>query len=219
MNIVAALVSAVLSAGLMLAAVLMFRKRITSSVSSVKDGLMAELGQTEQKLDDLVRTADSFASKGQLESLTAQIEAARVELEGQKDSLKGIESKLDTAQKTVEEKEAHQQDLKSSKEEDEAKLQEVLEKYESISNECVTLEQQLAASLKSLDTIIEEIDLTQDQKALLGELSNSLTNAGGRLRDLLTEYGTVNERLKALQLQHTELEDEYTKLVEQQLGE
>jgi predicted nuclease with TOPRIM domain len=73
--------------------------------------------------------------------------------------------------------------------------------------------------MKSLDAILSELNLTQDQRKHLSDLSETLTSAGGRLRELLTEYQTVKERLDMLTQQHADLEEEYTKLVEQQLGE
>ena len=94
-----------------------------------------------------------------------------------------------------------------------------MEGYDSCASESVALEQRLAQSLKNLDSIIDQLQLTQAQKASLTDLSNAATSAGGRLRDLITEYETLNERLKTLTQQHQDLEEEYTKLVEQQLGE
>jgi predicted nuclease with TOPRIM domain len=67
--------------------------------------------------------------------------------------------------------------------------------------------------------MLSELQLTLDQRAVLEELNNALISAGSRLRELLTEYSSVNQRIQALQQQLKDLEDEYTKLVEQQLGE
>ena len=81
------------------------------------------------------------------------------------------------------------------------------------------LEQQLANSMKNLDQLMNDVQLSETQRALLDDLSSALSGAGERMRDLLTEYNTVHERLELLQQQHRDLEDEYTRLVEQQLGE
>ena len=51
------------------------------------------------------------------------------------------------------------------------------------------------------------------------DLNRALSDGGALLRDLITEYQSVNERLDMLRIQHEDLEEEYTKLVEQQLGE
>ena len=81
-----------------------------------------------------------------------------------------------------------------------------------------SLEQELAASLKELDALVVDVPMTPDQRTVFQELLNALTAAGSRLRDLITDYQAVQERLESLKLQHNDLEDEYTRLVEQQLG-
>ena len=73
--------------------------------------------------------------------------------------------------------------------------------------------------MKNLESILGEVTLTDDQKAELDKLNDALSSAGENMRTLITEYESVNERLKMLREQHEDLEEEYTKLVEQQLGE
>jgi predicted nucleic acid-binding Zn-ribbon protein len=108
--------------------------------------------------------------------------------------------------------------MKSSKEEDENRLGEIMTAYDSYCSQSVSLEHELAASLKNLDTMIVEVPMTADQKAVFQELSNALTSASSRLRDLFIDYQAVHERLEGLKAQHADLEEEYTKLVEQQLS-
>ncbi|MCB0336767.1 MAG: hypothetical protein KDD62_10695, partial [Bdellovibrionales bacterium] len=141
------------------------------------------------------------------------------DLEREKLSLKDIENKLDNSQKSVEQREIEQQDLKTSQETSEDKLQELMGSFASISEEATKLEAQLADALKALDNIQSTVEITPDQKATIDELTAALEEAGSLLRDLLMEYQALNERLEMLQTQHDDLEDEYTRLVEQQLGE
>lgn len=216
--IVAAVIS-LLSAGGIFASTIFLKKRFLGSSSSDKDSVLAEIEATTAQARNLLKFKNSYASTAQLEYVKGLLASAGIDLEKEKETLKEIESKLGTAQKLVEEKEAKQQELKSAKMEDENKLQDLLTNYENLSGEAIALEQKLAASLKNLDAIMDQLELTTDQKAILQELSNALTAAGARLRDLLTEYEQVNQRLMALKQQHVDLEDEYTKLVEQQLGE
>ncbi|MCB0338546.1 MAG: hypothetical protein KDD53_03030, partial [Bdellovibrionales bacterium] len=75
-----------------------------------------------------------------------------------------------------------------------------------------------AESLKELDAIMDELEMTQVQRDIMQSLSNALEASSARMRDLIFEYQQVNERLEQLKAQHLDLEDEYTKLVEQQLG-
>ena len=214
-----ALVSIAISAALVYFAFGFLKKQAFSSADSERLAIVEGVNQASKELEDLLQYTDSYASKGQLDKLISMLDEVKVDLERERTALKEVESKLDVAQKTVEEKEGHQQEIKASREEDENKLGELLGKYQDFSSESVALEQKLAQSLKNLDSMMDELELTASQKSILQELSNSMANGGSRLRDLLTEYETLNERLNTLTTQHNDLEEEYTKLVEQQLGE
>lgn len=199
--------------------VILFAKKVAaSSVGSERANKQKMLDSKYKELLGLTKFADAYASKGQLQALLVQVDEAKQAVEDQKTTLKQVEESLDKAQKMVEEKETSQQELKTMKEEDERKLSELLENYESMAQEAVTLEQQLAQSMKDLDQMMSEITLTADQKSVFEQLSESLLQAGSRLRDLITEYEAVKERLESLKQQHKDLEEEYTRLVEQQLG-
>ncbi len=217
--IIASIIALVLSLVIIIGGLFALKKQITSSVGAERESLVAEIPKTLAEVEELLSNAGRFASKPQLEFVISQIQATQADLTKEKNSLKEIENRLDVAQKNVEQKEAAQQELKTAREEEEAQLQELLTKFEDISTESVSLEQKLAASMKNLDQLLEEVELTPDQRGAFQDLQNALTNAGAQLRDLLMEYTTVKERLQVLQQQHKDLEEEYTRLVEQQLGE
>lgn len=217
--IVTTIITSLLCAAILFGGFYLARRQVVGSGSSERDKFVAEITEIETKLEDLAQYKDSYVSKKQLDSISAILETSKTDLQKEKSNLQNIEQKLDQAQKTVEVKESHQQELKSAKEEDEAKVEELLAKYSDISTESITLEQKLAASLKNLDVIMAESKLTPVQQSFLNDLSNAMISAGGRLRDLITEAQLVNERLEALKLQHQDLEEEYTKLVEKQLGD
>lgn len=218
MFVLVAIITAV--SGALIAGTYIFMKtRLAGSASSEIAKMAEEVNQAAAELTDVLRGAEQYASKAQFDSVMGQIAEANVNLSKEKDTLKLTENKLDTAQKDVEAKETHHQEMKAAKDEDEARLAELLASYEDISSESISLEQKLASSMKNLDKIMEQLTLTDEQRAALTDLSNSLTSAGSRLRDLLLEYSGVRERLQNLNQQHNDLEEEYTRLVEQQLGE
>ncbi|MCB0352565.1 MAG: hypothetical protein KDD64_03545 [Bdellovibrionales bacterium] len=217
--IIVFLVTASLSAGALFAVFRHISNDGSDSSVADRDALMNEIRGADEEIKELLARSKSYCSRGQFETVSNQLTGLQSELEKEKKALADLEQQLDTAQTTVEEKEAHQQELKSSREEDEIKLEELLGNYAEISSESISLEQRLAQSMKNLDALSEEIELTEDQKAVLDELGSSLGKAGENLRNLLMEYETVNERLNLLREQHEDLEEEYTKLVEQQLGE
>jgi chromosome segregation ATPase len=180
--------------------------------------LTAEAAQLDSLISSATASSEGRFSKAQLARLVEQTEEFVQGLESQKQLIKELEARLDQAQKDVEAKEGEQQEMKSSKEEDEKRLLEITTAYDSYSSQSVSLEHQLAASLKNLDTMLVEVPMTPDQKAVFQELSSTMTSASSRLRDLFVDYQAVHERLEGLKSQHTDLEEEYTKLVEQQLS-
>ncbi len=216
---VLSLIISVLGALIVFGTLFAMKRKLAALAGGKTDVLAVELDAANTALDDLVKRSGNVASKAQLESVTKQIEDVLATIAKEREALKETESKLDNAQKSVETKETAQQEMKTAKEEDEAKLQDILARYANNQQESISLEQKLAESLKSLDAFVDESSLTADQKAVVQEVQNVLTSAGSRLRDLLMEHEATNQRLLALQTQHLELEEEYTKLVEQQLGE
>jgi chromosome segregation ATPase len=214
----AAIVTAGLSGGIIYLPVLLVKKKATNVGGKELNELVEKISAKDKAIEELIRNPEEFASVGELDYVNGQLEEARKSIEHEKQHLREVEEKLEICQKDVEAKESQQQEMKSAKEEDERKLAELLENYEQISSESILLEQNLANSLKDLDNLMEELELTAQQKAILQNLSDALTSAGGRLRELLGEYDSINERLTNLRSQHDDLEGEYTKLVERHLG-
>jgi chromosome segregation ATPase len=190
-----------------------------SATKALADESLKKISESDQQIAELLKSKDSYIGANQFDFIRKQAGEILASLEGERSRLKEIEQKLDGAQKLVETKEAQQQEIKSAKEEDLVKLQELLVNYEDISRESMELEQKLASSLKNLDSILTEVEMTQSQREMFLGLQSTVEEAGARLRDLLMEYQTVNERLNMLRQQHSDLEEEYTRLVEQQLGE
>ncbi|MCI5066715.1 hypothetical protein MRY87_13420 [bacterium] len=208
-----------LSAGAVYGTYHVVSNRAASSIGQESARLLEEIQEKESRAQELLRYKDGYCSQAQYESIHGQIPQLEEDLAKEKESLVSLEGNLDSSQQQVEEKEAHQQELKSSKEEDEIKLEELLTSYQDNSSESIALEQKLAQSMKNLESIMSDLTLTDDQRSQLDALNEALSAAGENLRTLITEYESVNERLKMLREQHDDLEEEYTKLVEQQLGE
>ena len=217
--LVISIVIAILSAGLIAGGAVVIKKKLSGGQQEQVTALVEKATALNAELAALQSRAKDLISKSQEDSARDQLDQAKTSLASEKENFVVIERKLDSAQKAVEQKEAVQQELKSGKAEDEQKVAELIASFEDISAESVSLEQQLANSMKNLDQIMSEVSLTADQRGVLQELSDTLTSSGARLRDLIMEYQQSNERLQALQTQHQDLEEEYTRLVEQQLGD
>jgi chromosome segregation ATPase len=219
MFIITAVIVALLSSALIFGAYNTVAGRAVASVTNELKRLTTESSELEKKLTELTRYKDGYFSRAQFENANGKLKKIKDEIDKERASLKDFEGRLDTAQQAVEGKEAHQQELKSSREEDEIKLEEILSGYQDLSAESIALEQQVAQSMKNLEAILGEVTLTDGQRAILDDLNETLSRAGESLRNLITEFEGVNNRLNLLKEQHEDLEEEYTKLVEQQLGD
>lgn len=217
--LVTSLIAVAISLTLIVVGFVAIKKVVSGSLDKERKTFTEQITTVTTKLDDLAQYGESYAPKTLLDIIVSKIEGIGSELAKEKTQLTTIEAKLDEAQKKVEVKESQQQDVKTAKDEDQAVLEQLLSTFADLSSESTVLEQKLAQSLKNLDVILAESSLTADQKEGLQDLSNAMTEAGSRLRDLITQHSQINERLAMLKQQHTELEDEYTKLVEKQLGE
>ncbi len=213
------IIGLVISAGILGGGFVWLKGKAQGTDSSEQDGLIAEITSHDKQIESLTSKKDALFSLAAFEDLKSKVSAFVEQAEQEREKLKQIEGKLEAAQKGVEAKEQEQQETKAAKEEDLLKVQELLANYDAIESAAVELEHKLAESLKSLDSMLTEVAMTAPQKEVLQSLSNAVTDAGSRLRDLLGEAQTVNERLNGLTMQHQELESEYTRLVEQQLGE
>jgi chromosome segregation ATPase len=219
MLFIIAIAAAAVGSALIFGAYQYLQRSTASAMVGQRQELDAQIAEVGADIEKLLVYKDSYASRLQYQQLAGTLSSLKADLENDREKLKGLESKLDEAQTTVELKESHQQEVKSSHEEDEEKLESLMDQYQAISDESIALEQDLAQSMKNLDALMADVNFSEEHKEILDALSEALSMAGETLRNLLTDYQSVNERLTLLREQHTDLEDEYTKLVEQQLGE
>lgn len=195
-------------------------RRLSSGASTgQKESLLREIEGLNESIEKSLRATENYCAKGQLDTVVGQLQEVQSSLAGQKDLLKEIERKLEQAQKTIEEKEAYHQSLKSAKAEDDEKVAGLLARYDDIAAESISLEQRLATSMKSLDQMLTELQLTQEQVIAFQDVQSTLTDSSSQLRQLYLEYEGMKKRIDTLNGQLEDLEVEYTKLVEQQLGE
>ncbi len=218
MQQLAILVSIVLALGCVAAAVLFNRKLSRGASDEAIANLRAESEELEGHMIGLLSELNQFASKGQIQTLIGQTQKFMQALQEQREKLQETEARLARAQQEVINRELSQQEIKTARQEDEKRLVEVMTNYQDFSSQSVTLEHKLAQTLRTLDSMIAEHPMDSDQRALFQELSNALTAASAQLRDVIVDYQAVHERLGALRSQYADLEKEYIKLVDLQLG-
>lgn len=192
-----------------------------SSGGKVKEKLLKfteEFRQAEQSAMGALSQNQSMASLKQISAIQTQLSALESSIAQERSQLAKVEETLAKSQLSVEERENNHQNQKIAKADEEERVQQLLEKHESLSAESIQLERELAEAMKNLDLLLNESEITDNQKNMLRELQSTLEAAGARLRELIAEYDTVNSRVDSLRQQHLDLEEEYTRLVELQLG-
>jgi DNA repair exonuclease SbcCD ATPase subunit len=210
--------SVILSIGALFGSIFAAKKLAGGITKEAVMDLRAQAESLESEFSTLLSEEKPLISRAQLDALVSETADFQRGLESQRTLMNELDGRLSETQKSVEVKEREQQEMKSAKEEDEKAVNDLMARYDEYSTQAVALEHKLGESLKSLDAMIADTPMTADQKVVFQELSQALSTASSRLRDLIVDYQSLNERLTNLKGQHADLESEYTKLVEQQLG-
>lgn len=198
-----------------IAALIFIRRKGASSAAN------EAIEQVKSKVAELESAAPNpklYVSKKQIQYVEQIIAETLDAVQAERSNLEKIEKTLEDARREVEQREAEQQEHKVGQEEEERMLEELLARFDQIQSECQVLEENLANSLKRLDQVLEEMELTQDQQSLVQELSQALEQSGGLLMEMMAEHKTISQKLSAIKSQLQALEEEYTRLVEQQLA-
>jgi chromosome segregation ATPase len=211
-------IAALIAVVLPLAAYALGRRAGVSAGDEDAAQLREESQQLDAKLVETLSEVDSLASKAQVDYLQQQRAELRKSLTEQQQALAQLTSRVDQTRSDVQSRETEQQELRAMKVEDEEAINRTLTSYNEFSAESLSLEQKLAESLRTLDAMTSEIKMTTDQQAVFAELSNALTQASAQLRDVIIDHQSANDRLANLASRFADLENEYSKLVEQQLA-
>jgi chromosome segregation ATPase len=179
---------------------------------------LKSIQESESSLKKEIENSKSLVSAKQIAAVQAQMAALEASIAQERAQLAKVEATLGKSQQDVEQRENAHQNQKIAKLDEEEKLNQLLEKHESLAAESMQLEHSLAESMKNLDKLLEESEMTQSQRDLIKELQVGLEATGSRLRELISEYEAVKSRVEMLRQQHLDLEEEYTRLVELQLG-
>jgi len=212
------LLTLILSVGGILATFFLVSNRAHPADQDKKTRLLEEIAKNKDTIHGLLKQRKNFRSATQLDSIKKEVSTLKKSVSQEEKTLEELGELLQTAQQNIEQKEVAQQDLKMSGEAEVEKLDALLAVYEEVSTESIDLEQRLAQSMKNLESILNEVSLTEAQRGQLDDLNEAMNIAGTNLRNLILEYEAVNGRLTALKSQHEDLEGEYTRLVEEQLG-
>jgi chromosome segregation ATPase len=218
MDILLAITLGLLSSAAIVGFLFFIKMKANAGLGQEKKDLKLTLAGLDQDLLSLTKESEQLISKQQLESIRQRRQELVEQMTEAKGLLKELDAKLKTSQQAVKHSESEQAKLKAVKVGDENKIAEIITTYESLNGLSIALEKKLAESMQQLDSLESEVQMTDKQRESLKKISSALSGAGERMRELITEYDTINKKLIELQQNYLDLEDEYKRLVEQQLS-
>lgn len=218
MDILLAITLGLLSSAAIVGFLFFIKMKANAGLGQEKKDLKLTLAGLDQDLLSLTKESEQLISKQQLESIRQRRQELVEQMTEAKSLLKELDAKLKTSQQAVKHSESEQAKLKAVKVGDENKIAEIITTYESLNGLSIALEKKLAESMQQLDSLESEVQMTDKQRESLKKISSALSGAGERMRELITEYDTINKKLIELQQNYLDLEDEYKRLVEQQLS-
>ncbi|HMO16727.1 MAG TPA: hypothetical protein PKA63_02630 [Oligoflexia bacterium] len=184
---------------------------------------LKEIDSKLASLDPIVEKAVEYAEN--LDPLSLAIERRNRESE-LKDGLSkelaklaDLEKKLANLQKQVEVAEESHNELKRGKEESESLAKLIKERKKELENENENIKTEIEKYLAQITSLATTKKLSSDQNAGTKIIFNSLTNASKQLETLSSSYNQASTRFLNLQTQFSDLEKEFTKLVEKELTE
>lgn len=181
-----------------------------------------ELGAGIVELDDIIanlrnRIADMLPSAGYRE-LQAKLPVIQKELAAVQQNCAALETELASTKGFIANKEKLHNEIKKGRADNIKMADELIANKEALLNEMSVLQDQLADSKAQLDSLNEEVELTEAQKSALDEIKASLKATVTQLNELSVVYGQISKSFVTLEGQYQELEKEYRRLIEVELS-
>lgn len=184
-----------------------------------KEGLEInnEISSVDKAIERSSAHLEKMLSMDELQTISAQHKKVSDELNGEREQIKNFEARLENSQTIVQGQEKRHNELKRGKEEAERLAIELQANMEDLASESVKLQGELQSSKTKMSTLANETTLTEEQKAALQEIQDSLSSVLQQLMDLKQVSDQATERFLGLQTQYDELEQEYRRLVDKEL--
>ncbi len=147
-----------------------------------------------------------------------QIAGLRQDLAGETKKLQDLEAQLGRLQGMVETAEQGHSELKKGKEDCDTLADEIRTRKDQLNSEASRLESEIAQSRAQLSMLSEEVTLTKEQKAALNSITAALDHSQKQVTALAEIWTVASNRFVNLETQYSELEKEFTKLVEKELS-
>lgn len=189
------------------------------------DSVATEVVEREQEAAELEKNLEAALNYGESMSPLSdslakeeEIQTLLEQLAGEREKLSALDKQVEGLQQTVEQEEAAHNELKKGKEEAVELAHSVAARKDELHAEFARLEGELEQSLAQLSALAGEVSLTAEQQTALNKINTALERGRAQLNTLNEIYTQAETRFLNLEIQYSELEREFTKLVEKELS-
>lgn len=180
--------------------------------------LESEIASLGRRIEDALSYCDKMISLDEIMQKEQQITKLKADLQEEQEKLEKLDKQVENMQKAVEGEEAAHNSLKKGREEATTLAEELRSSQDQLRNEQKRLQTELEHSISELNVLNNEVELTAEQQAAFDQVYTTLQNAQDQVQMLSDVYAQAYSRFNNLESQYAELEREFTKLVEKELG-
>ena len=179
------------------------------------DSFYANLRHAQEVIESSKRRlVDDMVSYGKYKELL-QTEANMLErMDFLKVEAKQMSQDIKALNKDIVEKERKKDELKKNSTDTLLLIGELMASKTTLEDEMVVLQGSLDTSKVELQTLVDEIEMAEEQRKAFQELSDTLDEVKDRLFEVSSTYKDSSKNLMELENQYQSLEKEYKKLIE-----
>lgn len=193
-------------------------KRLNAAIGENQQDTLSNIEQCDLAIEQAFTYIDGLSALDKLTDIEKRIDETEKSLVEEKQSLVAIEKELAESQTSVDEQEKKHNELKKGKEEAEKMADELRANQETLQAEAQRLQDELVASKNHMQSLSTELELTAEQQTAVDKIQASVDGVQSQLKDLCVAYDMSSQRFTNLEVQYKELEKEYRKLVDKELG-
>lgn len=217
-SLIIALVGAAIAALASFIAVARTKKANSGTATSELGAIDAQSATLAGEIEQAIAYISQMDPLAESRALMGQIAALNAELDQEREKLAALEKQLSGAQSKVDKEENEHSNLKRGKEECQRIADEMRSNTERLAMEQSRLDSELQQSSAQMTMLASETSLTAGQSQALKQINEALNDSSSHLKSVANLHNLSSERFLNLEVQYTELEKEYRKLVEKELS-
>lgn len=210
--------AALLYLGLTISSKVIAKKASSTGSSAEVKVFETSIEALNQNIDKAIAYATTLVPLSEYTDLVKKKDEFEDTLANAKNKLETLESRLSEIQGKVSVEELNHSSLKKGREEAIDLANSIREKKAQLESEQKRLSEELNNSKNQLDILSNEMNLTPEQEAGLNQIKTALKNSQEQLNSLSQTYKQSSTRFATLHGQYSDLEKEFTKLVEKDLS-